>query len=140
MEAKLAQKLAGIAHKTLLQVFLDVCKEYDLLERGRCLEILRGHNLGPNLTRLLNSYRKWQWIVPKAGKGLGSEFGTERGLTQGEPTPPMIFNIVVDAVVRAVLNLVYSPQEAHHGTGWTAGETNLVFYADAGRIAGWDNE
>ena len=76
-----------------------------------------GHNLGPNLTRLLNGYWKWQWIVPKAGKGLGSEFGTGRGLTQGKPTTPMIFNIVVDVVVWAVLNVVCSPQEAQHGMG-----------------------
>ena len=34
---------------------------------------------------------------------LGMAFGTGRGFTQGDPTSPMIFNIVVDAVVRAVL-------------------------------------
>ena len=48
----------------------------------------------------------------------------------------MIFNIVVDEVVRAVLELVCGPHEAWHGMGWVAGERNLVFYADDGRIAG----
>ena len=34
---------------------------------------------------------------------MGAAFGTERGVTQSDPASPMIFNIVVDAVVWAVL-------------------------------------
>ena len=50
----------------------------------------------------------------------------------------MIFNIVVDAVMRAVLEVVCIPQEAQHGMGWVEGEINLVLYADDGRIVGWE--
>ena len=57
-EAKLAQHLAGLTHKPLFYVFLDVCKVYTSLDRGRCLELLRGYGLGPNLTRLLINYCK----------------------------------------------------------------------------------
>ena len=57
-------------------------------------------------------------------------------MTQGDPASLMILNIVVDAVVRAVLEAVCSPQEAHHGMGWEVGERNLVFYADDGRVVG----
>ena len=52
----------------------------------------------------------------------------------------MIFNIVVDAVLQAVLNVVCGPQEAQHGLGWAAGEMNVIFYANDGRIAGRDHE
>ena len=69
---------------------------------------------------------------------LGKPFGTGRGVTQGDPAPPMKFNIVVDAVVRAVLEVVCGPQEAQENMGWSAGERKLVFYADVGRIAGRD--
>ena len=48
----------------------------------------------------------------------------------------MIFNIVVDAVVRAVLYVVCGPQETQHSLGWAAGGQNLIFYANDGRIAG----
>ena len=48
----------------------------------------------------------------------------------------MIFNIMVGAVVIALLEIVCGPQEDWHGMGWAAGEQNLVFYADEGRIAG----
>ena len=57
-------------------------------------------------------------------------------MTQGDPASPMIINIVVDAVVQAVLEELCSLQEVQHGMGWEAGERNLVFYADGGRIAG----
>ena len=33
LEANLAQQLAGLAHKSLFQVFLDVCKTYGSLYR-----------------------------------------------------------------------------------------------------------
>ena len=46
----------------------------------------------------------------------------------------MIYNIVVGAVVWAVLEEVCRPQEAHHEIGWEVGERNLVLYADDGRI------
>ena len=63
-------------------------------------------------------------------------FGTGRGVTQGDPNCPMIFNILVDVVVQAVLEVVCSPQEAKYGMGWAAGEMNLVLYVDDGRIKG----
>ena len=59
LEANMVQQLAGILHEPLSQVFLDVCKAYDSLGRGWCLELLRGYGLGPNLARLLENYWKW---------------------------------------------------------------------------------
>ena len=61
-------------------------------------------------------------------------------MTQGDPASPIIFKIVMAAVLRAVLEEVFSPQEAQHGMGWEAGERNLVFYADVGRMARQDHE
>ena len=47
--------------------------------------------------------------------------GTERGVTQGNPVSLTNLNILMDAVVRAVLLEICRPQEAHHGLGWVAG-------------------
>ena len=44
------------------------------------------------------------------------DFGTGIEVMQGDPTYPMIFNIVVYAVVRAVLEAVCGPQEVRCGT------------------------
>ena len=68
LEAKLAQKLAGITHEPLFQVLLDVRKAYDSLDRYQRLELLRGYGMGPKLARILDNYWKRQWIVPKVGK------------------------------------------------------------------------
>ena len=95
--------------------------------------------MGPNLAQLITTYWDRQRILPKTGKFLGKEFRTGRGLTQGYPTSPMIFNILVDAVVRAVLGVVCRPQESQNGLGWAAGEWNLIFYSDNGRIARGDH-
>ena len=46
----------------------------------------------------------------------------ERGVIKGEPAYPPIFNIVVHAVVRAVLLELCRYQDAHHGFVWAAGE------------------
>ena len=49
-------------------------------------------------------------------------------------------NIVVDAVVWAVLDAVCGPQDPQHDLGWAAGERNLIFYTDDGRMAGQDHK
>ena len=103
IEAMLSQQLSWIAQETLFQVFLDVPKAYDFLDRDRCLELLRGYWLGPNLGQLLKNYWRRQRIVPKVGKYLGTAFGTGIGVTQGDPASPTVFRIVVDVVVHVVL-------------------------------------
>ena len=47
---------------------------------------------------------------------------------------------MVDAVVREVCYSVCRPEKAKHGLYWAAGERNLVFYANDGRIVGQDHE
>ena len=39
-------------------------------------------------------------MVVRAGGYYGTYFWGERGMTQGNPLSPTIFNVVVDAVVR----------------------------------------
>ena len=46
-------------------------------------------------------------------------------MTQGDPISPMIFNIVVNEVVRAVLLEAYGTQESQNGLGWLAGKHSI---------------
>ena len=39
-------------------------------------------------------------MVARAGGYYGTSFGGERGVTQGDPLSPTIFNVVVDTFVR----------------------------------------
>ena len=94
VQAKLVQQLAGLAHKPIFQLFLDVRKAYKSLDRGRCLEILRGYGLVMNLAHLFTYYWEQQRTVPKAGNFLEKDFRTGRELTQGNPYFPIIFKIM----------------------------------------------
>ena len=68
--------------------------------------------------------------------GEKRSFQTENGVTQGDMVSLDIFNIVVYTVLRAVLLDICGTQEAHHVSGWLAGEHCNIFYVDNGRIAG----
>ena len=130
MEAKLAQKLAGIVQKPFPLVFIDVRKAYNSKDRERCTEIIRGYDLVTNIQRLLQWYWYRQKVVPKSGKCFGRSFRTETGVTQGDPVSPIMFNIAVNEVVREVPLEVCGPLVAHHGLGGLAGKHNICFYAD----------
>ena len=65
---------------------------------------------GAKSGRILENYWRRHRIFPKVGKYLGAAFGTWIRVTQLYPFSPIIFNVVVDAEVRAVLEEVYSPQ------------------------------
>ena len=110
--AKLGQQLVGLAHEPLFQVLLDVHKAYNSLDRGRCMEILQGCGMVHNMARLISQHWDNQSFFPKLVRFLGMSFSTGRWVMQGDPATPMIFKIVVDAVVRAFLEVVCVPQEA----------------------------
>ena len=99
LEAKLVHQLAGITNKPLFQVFLYVQKACNYLYRGRCMEIIRGYGMVQNIAHLIDHHWYSLLFVPNSRRFLGMTFGTGRGVTQVDPASPMIFNIVVDAVV-----------------------------------------
>ena len=107
-----------------LQIFIDVRKAYNSLDRGRCIEVLRGYGMGLNLARLFKSYWDHHRIFPNMDKFLRKDFRTGRKVTQGEPELSMIFNIVVNAVVWAVLDVVYGPQDTNTDWYGRLGEVN----------------
>ena len=64
------------------------------------LEILEGYGVGERVRRLLREYWNKSTVVARAGIYYGTGFKGGRGVTQGDPLSPTIFNVVVDAVVR----------------------------------------
>ena len=73
------------------------------------MEILREYVLVPRLQTLQRPYWDGQRVVTKSGKYYGRPFSTGRGVTQGDPVYPTLFNIIVDAVVRATLQDICVP-------------------------------
>ena len=84
----------------LHMIFLDLHKAYDNLDRSRYTGILEGYGVGPRALCLLCRYWEQLQMVAQVGGYYIVPFGRERGVTQGNPLLPTIFNVVVDAVVR----------------------------------------
>ena len=61
-------------------------------------------------------------MVAQAGGCYGLPFHGERGVTQGDPLLPTIFNVVVDAVVRYWESLVVGETGGHQRLRWVMSE------------------
>ena len=112
-------------------IFLDLHKSYDSLGSSRCLEILEGYVVGPRDRRRLK-------MVARAGVYYRTDFREARGVTQGDPLSPPIFNVVVDAVVRHWVTGVIADTEERGERGKEGRHQAANFYADDGMVASSD--
>jgi exonuclease III len=139
-EAKLFQQLAQIAQVPCFEIFLDLKKAYDTVDRERALEILEGYGVGECTLNLLRLFWDTQQLVVRQAGYHGKPFSASRGVTQGDPASSTIFNIVIDAVVRYWLSLVLEGTETDDGLGRSVAEWLVLFYADDGLIAARNHE
>jgi ferredoxin len=70
-------------------------------------------------------------VVPRLARCFGSEVSTERGVKQGDVTSPLFFNLMIDAILRAVEVMMTAEIGPHV-------KPTLNFYADDGRLGGDD--
>ena len=64
------------------------------------LDLLKEYGVSPKIFRIIRTYRDRLAMVVNVGGYLGRSFKGYRGVTQGDPLSPMIFNVVVDAVIQ----------------------------------------
>ena len=98
-------------------IFLDLTKAYDAVDRSSCLGILEGYGVGPGARRLLRNYWRRLTMVARSGGYYGTAFKGERGVTQGDPLSPTLFNVVVDAVVRHWLEGLQAEKDKEEAEG-----------------------
>ena len=139
LEAKLLQQLAAMREEVLYVIFLDLTKAYDALDRSRTLEILKGYGVGERVRRILTVYWERKTMVAREGGYYGKGFKGERGVTQGDPISPTIFNVVVDAVVRHWLHLATQEAERRGERGREVRHQAALFYTDDGMLASSDS-
>ena len=77
-------------------------------------------------------------MVAWAGSYYEKGFKGERGVTQGDPLSPTIFNVVVDAVVRHWIQLATHEAERRGERGREGRHQAALFYADDSMIASPD--
>jgi hypothetical protein len=139
LEAKLAQQLAYLEQEPFYGVFLDLKKAFNAMDRERCLLILEGYSVGPNMVRLIDNFWRVATMVCRVSGNYGGSFSAGRGVTQGGPLSTKLFNILVDAVVRECLC------QLHDGGIVDPEELDLlmaaffdIFHADAAYLAARD--
>ena len=95
------------------------------------MEILEDAGVGPCARRLIKSFSENETLVCRASGYYGRAFKSDRGVTQGGPLSPTIFNLMVDAIVREWIYQMVA-------TGFDTTDIRViaaVFYADDGLIA-----
>jgi len=148
IDAKLAQQLAFREQAPLYGVFIDLRKAFDSMDRGRCIEVLRGYGVGPRMLALIAHFWEKAELACRAEGNFGRIFKADRGVTQGGPLSPKIFNILVDAVVREWLRQLFGDKVARDGFDALGPDEEqrlirlfvALFYADDGYIASRDPE
>ena len=81
-------------------------KAYDALDRCRCLDIIVAYGVGPLALCLIWRYWYHLLMVSRTDGYFGAPFKFWRGVAHGDPLSPMIFNVVVDAVLQILLSVV----------------------------------
>ena len=134
MELNLSKELAIIYQPPFFLVFLDLCKAYETVDQERIL-ITLGYGVGPHLYGILETFWNHQQVVPINNGFHRPEFNATRGTTQVGLVSLMIFNVVVDNVIRTWLDMIMEDQRvAHDGLGETNGRCLGVLYANNGMV------
>ncbi len=138
IKAKLAQSLAWCDQCPLYQIYVDLKKAYDALDREQTLIILAAYGVRPRMLRLQKHFWDTAKLVCRAGGNYGEPFNAERGVTQGGPLSSLMFNVCVDAVVREWLYQMLDEDIARDGIGDRVAEIPVAFYVNNGLIASRD--
>jgi DNA replication initiation complex subunit (GINS family) len=99
-EAKIRMQMAACSAKTTYQIYLDLRKAYDSIDRKRVLRILKEYGVGPNILRYIRIIWERQVFVLRQSGFYSDPLDVDRGCTQGDTDSPIIFNIIIDAVLR----------------------------------------
>jgi hypothetical protein len=141
MEAKLAQQLAHLKQVPFYDVFLDLKKVFNSMDRKCCLLILGGYGVGPKMIRLIQNFWENAKMVCRASVNYGTPLQAGRGVTQGGPLSAKLFNVLVDAVAREWL------RELRKGSALEPDEIDhlmatffAIFYVDDAYLASHDPE
>ena len=141
IEAKLAQQLVHLEQVPFYRVFLDLKKAFDAMDWERCILILEGYGVRPNMIWLIHNFWHNAMLVCRASRNYGTPFQTGHSVTQGKPLSAKLFNILVDPFVREWMRILRDESELEEEAIELIMATFFaIFYVDDMYLASRDPE
>jgi exonuclease III len=125
-EAKKDMSTREEAGRTYHQIFLDLSKAFDTVDRRRLLTIMSCYGFGFRAMRFFTNCWEGAFVAPRAGGVYGPRVTVRAGVRQGDVISPLLFNLMVDAILR------YTDREKPD----LLARVQTIFYADDGRLGG----
>ncbi|KAG7296492.1 hypothetical protein JYU34_020243 [Plutella xylostella] len=92
-----------------LGCFVDIDSAYNNVEIVRLLEIMDGFGIGSKICNYLWSFLKERILNINLSDGtISDNRTTNRGLAQGDPLSPLLFNVVTAHICKSILNVCIS--------------------------------
>ena len=111
LEENLIQQIMVMRKEVLYEIFLDIHKAYDALDRNHCLDILAAYRVIPRAIRLLRRYQDRLMMVARYIGYYSAPFKGFCWVNQGAPLSPTIFNMFVDAFLCHWVNVLAASEE-----------------------------
>ena len=83
LEAKLLQQIMDMLQEVLFDIFVDLHKAYDTLDRWCDLAVMKGYGVFPQVFCLLTRYWDRMTMAARVSGYYGDPFQGSRGVTQG---------------------------------------------------------
>jgi Reverse transcriptase (RNA-dependent DNA polymerase) len=101
-EAKSNMQVQEAAGKTYHQIFLDLSKAFDTVDCSRLTQIMQAYRFGFRSMQFFRNCWDASFVTPRAGRVFGPRVPVEAGVRQGDVLSPLLFNLVVDLILRAI--------------------------------------
>ena len=83
--------------------FVDLTKAYDSVDRAALIAILKKYEVPHHLTDIIQEMYTDTWCRVRTAEGTSEEFQVVSGVRQGCVLSPLLFNCVMDKVLRETL-------------------------------------
>ena len=135
LETKLLQQITAMREAVLYEIFLDLQKTYDALDRYIWIEILLVYGVGPRALQILRKYSVRITVIARTRGYYGPPFKVYRGVTQGYPMSTNSFNVAMEAFIRhwvtvVVVAVTEVTEVGVEGLGVSIKDPAAYFYSD----------